>query len=170
MKVFIDLDGVLCDFDGYIDRFNLRMPNGSILFHNLAKQHPEFFLHLEKLPDADHLVESVLSLCAVHNIEVGILTAIPLYTTMLQAEEHKRDWVARHYPHLAHVVDIGPFAIDKQNHCKPGDVLIDDNPRNIAQWHKRGGFGILHSKAKTSISALNEYLKIDTSSSSKSNH
>ena len=62
-------------------------------------------------------------------------------------------WVHRYF---GDDVDVrfGPFAIDKQFHCTPGAILIDDKPKNIEQWNARGGCGILHTSAKNTIDYL----------------
>lgn len=41
-------------------------------------------------------------------------------------------------------VNIGPFSKDKWKHAKKGDILIDDRPDNIEEWHGAEGIGILH--------------------------
>ena len=41
-------------------------------------------------------------------------------------------------------MNIGPFFRDKQNWCKPGDILIDDKWTNIEQWYAKGGIAIFH--------------------------
>jgi 5'(3')-deoxyribonucleotidase len=74
------------------------------------------------------------------------------------AEQHKREWLANYYPHLLDNFNIGPYAIDKQNHCKVGDILIDDSAMNISQWCAKGGVGILHVSAERSLKELNALL------------
>ena len=37
-----------------------------------------------------------------------------------------------------------------------GNVLIDDEPKNIEAWEDAGGIGILHTSAKETINKLKE--------------
>jgi hypothetical protein len=39
-------------------------------------------------------------------------------------------------------VRFGPYAEDKQRHCTPGDILIDDKLSNCEQWQAQGGWAI----------------------------
>jgi hypothetical protein len=73
----------------------------------------------------------------------------------------KMIWLAETVPDLIKEASfaIGPNAIDKQNHCVPGDVLIDDSKLNIPQWNAKGGFGILHVTSADSLQQLRKYLE-----------
>jgi 5'(3')-deoxyribonucleotidase len=107
------------------------------------------------MPDADKLVFGACIWAKENGYEVHILTAIPLLATMPTAAKDKQVWI------LENVEDghsfkfkIGPHAKDKQNHAKPGDILIDDQKRNIEQWITAGGIGIHHTSAESSLSEL----------------
>ena len=114
---------------------------------------------LEPLPDAKLLIDKVLELANIYNYTVSILTAIPRDGSVPLAEKHKKEWVDLYFHHIRANFKIGPFAVDKQNHCNAGDILIDDNALNISQWNTKGGFGILHIDAISSILKLSNYLK-----------
>lgn len=42
----------------------------------------------------------------------------------------------------------------KAQMARPGDILIDDLPRNIDDWRAAGGTGILHTDARSTLRAL----------------
>lgn len=151
--VYLDMDGVLADFDGTTQMllgsaYNLKeevnKPNWGML-HSLQN----VFSLLRPLPDAFELWEYVNS----SYDDVRILTAIPKRAHFPEAANDKRNWI--HELFGSHVkVCFGPYAFDKQFHCRPGDILIDDSAINIAQWKDRDGLGILHTSARNTIQEL----------------
>ncbi len=154
-KIYLDLDGVLADLDGMV----LEMTGKEYREHDSTElwafidTHPDFFFRLKKMPDADELVEGVQTVARNIDADVGILTALPYRSKIGPAvKHHKRLWVEKHYGGLP--FDVGPFSMDKWQHCKPGDVLIDDSTMNIADWGKAGGVAILHVNATESLRRL----------------
>jgi hypothetical protein len=153
MTVYVDLDGVLADFDAYAKQlwpdackeFGIcGSENPTKLWDIIQHQVPDFYAHLPVMEDAFLLWEFLKP------YSPKILTAIPSLIHLPQCTKHKRDWVHTHFG--AHVdVLFGPFSVDKQFHCKTGDILIDDKPLNISQWFDRGGIGFLHTSAVSTI-------------------
>jgi hypothetical protein len=43
------------------------------------------------------------------------------------------------------------LARDKRDHCRPGDVLVDDQDRYRDLWEERGGIFVLHRSAADSV-------------------
>ena len=147
-RVFVDMDGVLADFDKRAEEI-LGFPWEKGNFKNWAviTKHPNFFSELEPMKDAFDLWEFVRPYNPI------ILTALPKEETLHLAEQHKEEWIRKYFGEDVEF-RTGPYAMDKQSHCKPGDILIDDNVFNIAQWGMRSGIGIYHEDAKTSIKAI----------------
>lgn len=161
--IYLDMDGVLADFNlGVVRGLGRRFQElGSTttrwaLINELCQ---DIYLNLEKLPDADMLVEQVVNIGAIYNYTPAILTALPSLARMPRAEEHKRQWIERYYPFLSSNFNVGPFAIDKQKHARPGHILIDDSHLNIPQWNAAGGLGILHTSAFDTLEKLHTYLR-----------
>lgn len=119
----------------------------------LAGKEEGFFLAMPAFPGSVDFVQAVERLAAPRDIEVRFLTAIPSLMPFPTAEAEKTQWV-REQLNSALPVAIGPYARDKVRHCRPGDILIDDNPQNIAQWRAAGGHGILHTDFESSLLAL----------------
>ena len=69
-----------------------------------------------------------------------MLTAIPQKNDFPDAFQDKIDWMQEHYPGIR--VHFGPYSQDKQHHCRPGDILVDDRTSNILEWRAAGGIGI----------------------------
>ena len=53
------------------------------------------------------------------------------------AQYDKVLWVQDHFPDIA--VHFGPYSHDKQHHCRPGDILVDDRLTNCIEWRAVGG-------------------------------
>lgn len=150
-QLFIDLDGVLADFDGYyFDQFGIKLdsakedgvanPDG--MFDRI-NAHGSFFADLPKLKDADDIWESARLLHPKPIILTGVAHLVD------NCEEHKIGWVKKHIDPEATVICC-PSAY-KYKHGKPGDVLIDDWNKYRPNWEAMGGIFILHRNAKDSF-------------------
>ena len=135
MTIYFDLDGVLADFEGYIlEHFEESF--SSDMWPELEANHQRLYRYLKPIPYAVKFFNSVRA-----NNDVKILTALPSRAEFQWAAVDKASWCQTHLGDVE--VLIADRSIDKQNFCKPGDVLIDDNPLNISQWQAKGGVGIL---------------------------
>lgn len=157
-RLYLDMDDTLVDFSGRCVELIGRDWQKECDKPNWGKfaNHPDLFKTLEPLSDARILWNFVHS---VHP-RVEILTALPKngMNCFPDVVEHKRDWVRKWFSPWTKV-NFGPFAIDKQHHCRTMfDILIDDNPQNIEQWNQRGGTGILHKSAIETIEELRHHL------------
>jgi len=153
--IFLDMDGVVADFDAYAARvLDMPLPEGRwprSLWSKIAAN-PRIYSRLPKTAEADDLVEFCRDIRDNHGYELLFLTAVPKGNDVHWAFHDKVQWAARHFPDIP--VHFGPFAKNKQDHCKAGDILIDDKPENIDEWRAVGGHGILHR------GHLNETLEI----------
>ncbi|MBB3265233.1 hypothetical protein FHW79_002853 [Azospirillum sp. OGB3] len=144
-KLFLDLDGVLADFDRGVKAVTGKRPEEipmKVMWRELSR-HPDFFGTLDFMHDAQDLWR----FCEPYG--PTILTGLPLGSW---APEQKRRWVA----HMLgpHVRVITCMARDKHRHGGPGTVLVDDREKARDPWTQAGGDFILHTSAKESIAAL----------------
>jgi len=159
--IHLDMDGVLADFAGYwykvsgkrFDEYATRSEfwKEAILFPNLYQD----------LPPMEHsrwLVDDIRKMIKGTDFEIEILTAIPLLQTFPLAATHKELWVKKHFSRKWKF-KTGPHAVDKQKHAKPGDVLIDDQLRNIEQWIEAGGIGIHHTSVPKTLAELKSIVR-----------
>lgn len=157
-RIFLDLDGVLADFTGHVDSLRVAEglprlpPRGDEKKDEAAERayqafwawmagKPNIYQDLPPLPGAQQLVDYCRELIGYEHVRV--LTAIPSKDTMPQAEADKRIWLRAHIEGPIEM-RTGPFAKDKHKHCRPGDLLIDDDERNINDWIRAGGMAIHH--------------------------
>lgn len=153
MKLYIDLDGVLADFNKSAKRV-LRTDNHyhydfvwgpETYWARLHERDPHFFANLDQMPDAWDLWD------AVQHLKPTILTALPK-TGADKVEEQKRKWVRENIGWDVEV--ITGATKDKPKYCKPGDILIDDRAINMDAWNAKGGTYLLHTTAERTIGAL----------------
>lgn len=144
-RLFLDLDGVLADFDRGVEAVTGRRPEAlrvAEMWRALSRA-PDFFEMLPWMPGAERLWR----FCAPH--APTILTGLPLGPW---AAPQKRRWVARMLG--AHVPVIACMSRDKPRHAGPGHVLVDDRAGLWAGWEAAGGIFIHHKDADGSIAAL----------------
>lgn len=144
-RLFLDLDGVLADFDRGVEAVTGRRPEAlrvPEMWRALSRA-PAFFETLHWMHDAERLWR----FCAPH--APTILTGLPLGAW---APEQKRRWVARRLG--AHVPVIACMSRDKPRHAGPGHVLVDDRADARAGWEAAGGVFVHHTGADASIAAL----------------
>lgn len=140
-QLFIDLDGVLADFDGFYETLTGSRPDRNAAdppdFWTPIDAHGAFFRSLPVMPDAREL----WALARELHPEPIILTGMPW--SVADAEAQKRAWVAEHIDPTVHVICCK--SRDKRNHAKPGDVLVDDWVRYRHLWEDMGGIFVLHT-------------------------
>ena len=130
--LYLDLDGVLADFDSHAEKLVLasgkRVTNEKEWW-NILKADQNFFYNLKPMSYAMAILK------AAHAVtpNVQILTALPAKHTFPNAEEDKRRWVEK-YLGKSMKVNFGPYSKDKWKHAKPGDILVDDRLSNIQEW------------------------------------
>ena len=147
--IFLDMDGVLVDFDGEFER------NHGILPYKLPRQElwqivldtKDYWVNLPKLKDADELVNYL------NKFGFKILTGLPQYG-FDKAEVEKKKWLLNHYGIKEGVICC--LSKDKQQYGQKGDILIDDRLPNIERWVEMGGIGILHTSTEDTIKQLKE--------------
>jgi 5'(3')-deoxyribonucleotidase len=126
--VFIDMDGVLSNFEGSkhfkpTDKVMRKPPRGF---------EEGFFESLPVIPGARWAIRTLLK---NENLDVRILTK-PVHRSYLCYSE-KVSWIAKHFPELLEKITI---THDKIMLAAPGRILIDDYAQDWQEgWIKAGG-------------------------------
>jgi len=144
-RLFLDLDGVLADFDRGVREVTGRLPHEMPVGRMWAAlaRHPDFFGTLETTHDA----EALWAFCAPHR--PAILTGLPMGSW---APAQKRRWVARVLG--GHVEVIGCRSREKHRWSGPGRVIVDDRAELEGPWTAAGGAFVRHVSAQRSIAEL----------------
>ena len=135
--IFLDMDGVIADFDAHVDAHNQRLENGRPNYDAFDR---EWYATIPVFKGADSFFSTLKMLAPVK-----FLTAP---TRSADCYAGKADWIMNQF-----LPKEGKWALKdliispKQDKCLLAGakrILIDDSPQNIAQWEDAGGIGILH--------------------------
>lgn len=143
--LYLDMDGVVADFDAYAEQYlHSRSEDGRWTKEKWQKlrEHQRMYRDLPKTPEANDLVNAARKFASDRGYTLLFLTAVPKGNDFHWAFHDKVEWARRYYPDIP--VHFGPFSVDKQVHCQPGDILIDDRLSNIQEWELAGGHAIRH--------------------------
>ena len=153
--IYVDLDMVLVDFekgfkaisDGVGREEYLEMYGHDTLWALVNTGGVAFWDNLDWMPDGKRLWAYLAPM------EPQILSSCSTRNTGKTAIAGKKSWCARELgPNV--VVNLSRSSKDKQNYCSPGDILVDDLKRNIDEWEAKGGIGVHHTDASSSIEKL----------------
>lgn len=149
-ELFLDLDGVLADFDRGAElvlgmpaaRFEQR--HGIREFWRRLARADSFYARLPEMPDARELWD------AVAHLHPTILTGLPLGKW---AAPQKVAWCEEHFPR---VPVITCMARDKHRYMDRGDVLVDDREKHRAAYEAEGVVFVHHKTARSTLQELSE--------------
>lgn len=170
--IFLDLDGVICDFESRVRELISisKVKSGQLLEasevdHAMYKKmmwkviesydrHTPFFYTLDKMSDADDLLEFVSA--HFDSSSIKMLTASG--STPSDAPQQKRRWVRKHVGNYH--VEVVLKSPDKAVFASPRTILVDDRSKSIDPWIAAGGIGILHTDAQSTIKRLKDVLML----------
>lgn len=159
MKLYCDLDGVLCNFNGrfeefvgvhpdkFLEKYNIRA-----FWKEIEKHGINWWSHMEWKHDGKDLWNFIIN----NFDDVEILTGSPWGVVGQNAHKGKELWVAR---------ELGKYVVNhksgsrKWEFANENTILVDDTPKVIEKWINNGkGIGILHTNTEDTIKQLKKYL------------
>lgn len=172
-KVYLDMDGVLADFDKALVENNIPLYRDSrLLKQNIDKSQwtqdekerdlrvqelmsrPGFFRNLSFMEGADRLW-----------ITAGkpiVLTARPKkIDTANRVRDEKREWITDYFGEVPEDRFICCLRSEKANYAL-GNILVDDLEWNCSEWIKAGGDAIHFKNMDQAISDLKRMLNTGT--------
>lgn len=159
-KLYLDMDGVLADFERGVLELAGMAPtplNGKRdagyddRMWAAIRKVDHFYGRLEPMPGAKAMFDA---LRARYGAACEILTGIPKPRRgIAHAAEDKLEWVRRVLsPDVAVNVVLRE---QKPEFCAgPDCVLLDDSARNVRDWERAGGTGVLFTGAEAAVEAL----------------
>lgn len=151
-KLFVDMDGVLVDFNGGYEKlcgiklvgYNNDFPG---FWDPINKGGVSFWMNLDWMPDGKILWNYI------GKYKPSLLSAPSKSNT---SKVGKQLWVLKNLPSVKLILAARQ---DKRKHARKGYILIDDRIDNIKEWEDAGGTGILHTSALDTINKLKEIEK-----------
>lgn len=143
--LFLDLDGVLADFDKGVKEVTGNYPGEQKpkdMWRALAHT-SDFYYNLDFMSDGMVLWNKTKHLNPV------ILTGLPMGNW---AKSQKERWVSDNLGKNVPIITCR--ARDKAMYCQPGDVLVDDREKIRDKWEAAGGQFVHHIDTNTTIFEL----------------
>jgi 5'-nucleotidase len=139
-RVFIDLDGVIVDFDSYAKKHTITGDE--------VKRKPGAYLEMDPIPGALEAVRSIIGM----GFEVWVATKPP--TGIAFAYADKVSWVLQHLPELKRRIVL---THDKGFLGDKNDILIDDRPHK-ANCEKFAGVLIPFKDWESTMQLIRDYV------------
>ena len=155
-EVYLDMDGVLTDFDHQVDYYNARKEGGGINWDKVHKIGASFWSSMPWLLDGHKLYNDVLDLQKQYNFKLGILSAI----FSNSGKRGKRYWLEQNCPEInSENIIICDRSFHKIQYAKPNRILIDDTVLNCNDFVNNNSHAILFTTYKEATHKLEEILK-----------
>lgn len=158
MKVYVDMDGVLCNFERrYFERYG-ELPGSMRDKKDFNAYWDDFVLTkqfetLDVYPGAEELLEFLDSLIDVEK-EILSSSGGPKYYD--EVTQQKMKWLQS--KNIGYKPNIVSGRKNKSLYAKPDTILIDDTYDVIASFNKAGGIGILHKEIGNTLMLLKKVL------------
>ena len=156
-KVYVDMDGVVADFDQRFLDLSGMMPReyeakyGRDAFWEFIDEGEnklKFWIGIPQMSDAQSLMDYV----SQYDYEMLTSPSIKQQSLMgkgLWIKNHTNKGLCKSKPKVNY-----RFAKNKVEFAAPNHILIDDKASTIDSWNAAGGIGILHTSAANTISQL----------------
>lgn len=171
-QLYCDLDGVLANFIAGAEKFfKMDIATDNTAFNKLwdrsdgwpylMKQWPTFWMDLSPMPHAMELWNVIAP------FHPSILTAIP--SGWHSAAVGKHIWCKRHLSKFGYHPNEKFHAVERSEKKKfamqsdgTPNILIDDYQKNISEWQRAGGIGILYVDSAANVEHVRQTLHLLT--------
>ena len=136
MKIMLDMDGVLCDYDYWLDYNDARNEKGRTNWRKLHQIGSTFWANMPWLIDGHKLYTMLLSYIAKHpEIEIGIHSAVGMDCGKIG----KRYWLEKNCTEIP----MENIKLDNDGHYKfmtgaEDEILVDDRQENVDKYIEFG--------------------------------
>lgn len=156
MKIYLDMDGVLADFNKEYERmFGPRPESIDERSTHFYQNWDEFitsggFSRLDKLASADELLKFVRSL----NVPIEILSSSGGEKYHELVVNQKVRWLKSNG--IEYVANIVPGGDKKAHFAHPWNILVDDTEHVIKNYRKAGGTAVHHKEIGDTLAQLSK--------------
>jgi len=161
-KIYLDMDGVLCDFDKMFNELFGDINNKYRDRKHFTEHWPKFieadsFKTLDLFPGAEELLAFVKQF---PEIKIEILTSSGGERYHNEVKKQKKYWLRNHL--IDYTANVVPGRSHKKDYATPETILIDDTEDVIVSFNRAGGIGILHKDIGETLTKLKTLLATDT--------
>lgn len=155
MKIYFDMDGVLCDFETRCDELECWKPeNHKCNWNKMKEIGPSFWSEMKPIKEGLMLLKKVKEYADKHpDIEIGIFSAIHLW----EGKIGKKAWLKKYVPFIPNeqikIINNGNL---KHKEATPDSILIDDKEKNVEKYREAGGHSVLFLQSKSIDKMFNE--------------
>lgn len=159
MKIYLDCDGVIADFDKHFKDTFRSEPNdfSDSEMWEVINSYETFYADLPLMPAAQRFFWDLHPYCE----EVIILTACPK-SNYKNAALQKREWVRKNISKNVTVLPVLGGVNKALFMHEPGDILIDDMEKNCKAWKCLGGRAIVHKSVDDTLCILHDIMTGET--------
>jgi len=142
MHLYIDLDGVLTDFDRQLAKI-LGEPvkkdwgNSPRVWSAIDRAGTKFWATMKWLPGSNRLWDEL------KKFDPTILSSPSRHQSSIDG---KKEWLEDNLPGVPFIIEQ-----EKEKYAAPDAILIDDREKNIKKWEEKGGIGILHKSVPETL-------------------
>lgn len=133
-EIFLDMDGVIANFDKHLDDHGFRKKDGSPMWD---KMEFEWWRTIPPMKGAKAFYDAVCDLGDTY-----FLTSPGMSAGCFGG---KAEWITKFVPEQGKFI-LKKLTVTTNKHflARPNRILIDDTPKKIKAWEEAGGIGILH--------------------------
>lgn len=145
MKLYVDLDSTLTDFDRQLAKI-LGEPvkkdwgNNPRVWSAIDRAGTKFWSTMRWLPGSDRLWDEL------KKFEPTILSSPSRHQSSIDG---KKEWLRDNLPGVPFIIEQ-----EKEKYAAPDAILVDDREKNIKKWEEKGGIGILHKSVPETLIKL----------------
>lgn len=157
-KLFVDIDGVLADFDDkWLELYGVHPKDG---FNKTDWK--DFCLtgqfgFLKLFPGATQLIEYLTEVDSRRGVSVILLGSTGGYDFHSMVCRQKLDWLNKH--NIKFNAVLVPGKRFKRFHATPNSMLVDDHPENCAEFIEYGGDSCLYTGFEGSVQPIESFLE-----------
>ena len=160
-RIFVDLDGVMSDFDGFfLQEFGVETKDVTKKeMWKAINSYDRFFTKLPLMSGAISLYRQAINHLHLYNADEVIILTSAGTSNYAAVAEQKKAWVKEHLDENVLVICVKD-GLDKASMVQnKGDILIDDWRLNCEAWEAAGGVAIKYENATQAIHDLRELFK-----------